>query len=155
MHVAYVLWLSIDASTITLYERGDPTATTVGPVEFEKWPVQVQDIRQIANLLRRVYRIYHKIKENQKISTCNRLHFETPGSRSIKPNLSPGTDNPSVPRKVLEQEVQNNAAGTLMKMSESIYTCAWVGAFCVLSQQQLGSFFTDFWHKQSFVPAMT
>lgn len=36
MHVAYVLWLSIDASTITLYERGDPTATTVGPVEFEK-----------------------------------------------------------------------------------------------------------------------
>lgn len=36
MHVTYVLWLSIDISTITLCERGDPTDTTVGPVEFEK-----------------------------------------------------------------------------------------------------------------------
>ena len=92
------------ASTITHYERGDPTDTTVRPVEFEKWPVQVQDLGKSQIILEEIHRIYHKIKETWKIPTCNRLHFETLGIRSIKPNLSPDTDYPSVTRKELEQE---------------------------------------------------
>jgi hypothetical protein len=71
-------------------EWGYPTARLVtdGPVEFEKYPVQVRDFKWIANHCRAVYRICLKPiinqKRNRKVSsTCNWLDFETLGSRLI------------------------------------------------------------------------
>ena len=48
------------------------------PVEFEKWPVEAQDCRKITDHFRGIYRIYpNLIKENWRISTCNRLDLQT------------------------------------------------------------------------------
>jgi hypothetical protein len=45
------------------------------PVEFEKLPVEVQDYRKKYG---RIYRIYpNSIKENRRMSTCNRLDLQT------------------------------------------------------------------------------
>ena len=45
------------------------------PVEFEKWPVGVRDLRRITDYFRGIYiRIYLKwMKQTQKMSTCNQL----------------------------------------------------------------------------------
>ena len=45
------------------------------PVEFEKSPVEVQDLQEkITDHFRGMYRIYpNLIKENQRMSTCNRF----------------------------------------------------------------------------------
>ena len=48
------------------------------PVEFEKYPVEVQDFREITHHLRGIYRIF-LVKNNGKITTCNRLDLETLG----------------------------------------------------------------------------
>ena len=55
------------------------------PVEFEKEPVEVQDCREIANHFREIYRrIYPNfIKENPRMSTCNRLDLQALGSQPI------------------------------------------------------------------------
>ena len=55
------------------------------PVEFEKQPVEVQDCRNITHLFRGFYRrIYpNLIKENRRMSTCNRLDLQTLGSQPI------------------------------------------------------------------------
>jgi hypothetical protein len=46
-------------------------------VEFEKQPVEVQDFREFTDHFRGIYRIYLKLmKENRKMSTCNRLDLE-------------------------------------------------------------------------------
>ena len=51
------------------------------PVEFKKWPVEVWDFRRITDQFRGIYRIYLKwIKQNWKISTCNRLDLDSLGS---------------------------------------------------------------------------
>ena len=56
------------------------------PVEFEKWPVEVQDCRKITDHLRGIYRIYPNfIKETQMMSTCNWLDLQTPASQLIMP----------------------------------------------------------------------
>ena len=67
---------------------------TDDPVEFEKLPVEVQDCRKITDHFRGIYRIYlNLIKENRKMSTCNRLDLQTLGSQPIMPKNSPNTDS--------------------------------------------------------------
>ena len=60
------------------------------PVEFEKYPVEVQDCRKITGHFRGIYRIYPDlIKEYQRKLTCNRLDLQTLGSQLVMPkNLS-------------------------------------------------------------------
>jgi hypothetical protein len=51
-------------------------------VEFEKHPVDVQDCRKITDHFRGIYRIHpNPIKENRRMSTCNRLDLQTLGSQ--------------------------------------------------------------------------
>ena len=51
------------------------------PVEFEKFPVEVQDCKKITDHFREIYKIYpNLIKENQRMSTWNRLDLQTQGS---------------------------------------------------------------------------
>ena len=59
-------------------------------VEFEKWPVEVQDCMKITDHFRGIYRIYPLlIKENWRMSTCNQLDLQTLVSQPIMPrNLS-------------------------------------------------------------------
>jgi hypothetical protein len=60
------------------------------PVEFEKIPVEVQDCRKITNHFRGIYGIYPDlIKENRRMSTCNRSDLQTLGSRPIMPKNLP------------------------------------------------------------------
>ena len=48
------------------------------PVEFEKWPVEVEDCMKIIDYFRGIYRIYPSLtKENRRMSTCNRLDLQT------------------------------------------------------------------------------
>ena len=63
---------------------------TDGPVEFEKYPVDVQDYRKITDHFRGMYRIYpNSIKENRRMWTCNRSDLQTLRSQPIMPkNLS-------------------------------------------------------------------
>jgi hypothetical protein len=50
---------------------------TVEPVEFEKYPVQIQDFIGITNPFRIIFRIFPYFKEEiQKISTYNQLILE-------------------------------------------------------------------------------
>ena len=54
------------------------------PVEFEKQPVEAQDYRKIDDHFRGSYRIYpNLIKENRRMSTCNRLDLQTLGFQPI------------------------------------------------------------------------
>ena len=54
------------------------------PVEFEIEPVEVQDCREITDHFRGIYRIYpNLIKENRRMSTCNRLDLQTLGSQPL------------------------------------------------------------------------
>jgi hypothetical protein len=59
-------------------------------VEFEKLLVEVQDCKEITDCFRGIYRIYpNLIKENRRMSTCNRLDLQTLGSQPVMPkNLS-------------------------------------------------------------------
>jgi hypothetical protein len=52
------------------------------PDEFKKYPVRVQDFREITDGFRTIYGDNFKIskKENRKMSTCNRLDLETLGT---------------------------------------------------------------------------
>ena len=60
------------------------------PVEFEKQPVEVQDIRKITDHSRGIYKIYsNMIKETRRISTCNRLDLQTLGSQPVMPKNLP------------------------------------------------------------------
>ena len=60
------------------------------PVEFEKLPVEVKDCRKITDCVRGIYRIYpNLIKENRRLSTCNRLNLQTLGSQPVMPNNLP------------------------------------------------------------------
>ena len=44
---------------------------TYEPAEFEKYSVEVQDVRNIIQHFRGIYGVYLKLrKENQKMSTC-------------------------------------------------------------------------------------
>ena len=53
-------------------------------VEFEKQPVEVQDCRKFTDHVRGIYRIYFNlIKENWRMSTCNRLNLQTLGSQVV------------------------------------------------------------------------
>ena len=56
------------------------------PVEFEKLLVEVGDCRKITDHFRGIYRIYpNLIKEDWRMSTCNRLDLQTLGSQPIMP----------------------------------------------------------------------
>ena len=56
------------------------------PVEFEKQPVEVQDDRKITDYFRGIYIIYpNSVKENRRMSTCNRLELQTLGFQPIMP----------------------------------------------------------------------
>ena len=59
-------------------------------VEFEKWPVEVQDCRKITDHSRGIHRIYpNLIKENRRMSTCNRSDLQTLGSQPLMPQYLP------------------------------------------------------------------
>ena len=52
--------------------------------------VEVQDYRKITNHFRGTYKIYpNLIKENRRISTCNRLELQTLGFQPVKPKNLP------------------------------------------------------------------
>ena len=53
-------------------------------------PVEVHDGRKIPDHFRGIYRIYpNLIKENQRMSTCNRLDLQTLGSQQVMPKNHP------------------------------------------------------------------
>ena len=57
------------------------------PVEFANSPVEVQDCRKITDKFRGIYGIYpNLLKENRRMSTCNRLDLQTLGSQPVMPN---------------------------------------------------------------------
>ena len=57
--------------------RENRQLVTVEPVEFEKYPVEVQDCRKITNHFRGIHGIYPiLIKENRRMSTCNWLKYQ-------------------------------------------------------------------------------
>ena len=54
------------------------------PVEFEKYPVEVQDCGKITDYFRGIYRIYPNLtKEKLRMSTCDRLDLQTLGSQPV------------------------------------------------------------------------
>ena len=55
------------------------------PVEFEKYPAEIQDCRRLPIILRGICRIYppNFIKENRMMSTCNRLGLQTLGGSQL------------------------------------------------------------------------
>ena len=57
--------------------RENRQIVTNEPVEFEEHPVEFQDVRKITDHFRGI----HRIKENQRMSTCNRLDLQTLGSQ--------------------------------------------------------------------------
>jgi hypothetical protein len=60
------------------------------PVEVEKYPVEVQDCRKITHHFRGIDSIYpNSMKENRRMSTCNRLDLHTLGSQPIMPKNLP------------------------------------------------------------------
>ena len=70
--------------------RENRQLVTYEPVEFEKYPVEVQDCRKITDHFRGIYRIYlNLIKENRRMSTRNRLDLQTLGSQPIMPENLP------------------------------------------------------------------
>ena len=73
--------------------RENRQLVTEEPVKFEKQPVEVEDCRKITDHLKGMYRLYvNSIKENRRMSTCNRLHLQTLGSQLVMPkNLQPVT----------------------------------------------------------------
>ena len=49
-------------------------------------PVDVRDCREITDHFRRIYRIYPNfVKENRRMSTCDRLDLQTLGSQPVMP----------------------------------------------------------------------
>ena len=63
------------------------------PIQYEKWPVEVQDFMKIIHHSRRIYRLYLKrIKKNRKIPTCNYLDLEKKRFVWLCPNVSPDTE---------------------------------------------------------------
>ena len=60
------------------------------PVEFEKKIVDVQDCRKITDHFKGIYRIHlNSIKENRRMSACNRLDLQTLGSHPVMPKNLP------------------------------------------------------------------
>ena len=52
-------------------------------------PVEVQDCKKITDHFRGIYGKYlHLIKENRRMSTCNRLNLRLLGSQHVMPKLS-------------------------------------------------------------------
>ena len=53
-------------------------------------PVEVQDCRKIADHFRGIHRIYpNSVKQNRRMSSCNRLDLQTPGSQPVRPKNLP------------------------------------------------------------------
>ena len=60
------------------------------PIEFEEKPLEVQDCRKITDHFWGIYEIYPNLtKENQRMSTCNRLDLQTLESQPITPKILP------------------------------------------------------------------
>ena len=60
------------------------------PVEFEKELVEVQDYKKITNHFKGICKICpNLIKENRRMSTCNRLGLQTLGSQPVMPKNLP------------------------------------------------------------------
>ena len=65
---------SVANHEFTTMIRENQQLVTNEPVEFEKYPVDVQDCRKITDQFRGIYGIYpNLIKEHRRMSTCNRL----------------------------------------------------------------------------------
>ena len=51
------------------------------PVEFEKYPVELQDFRKITDHFKGIYRIHLKLtKQNRRTSTYDQFNQESSGS---------------------------------------------------------------------------
>ena len=71
-------------------DMGEPAVSYNEPVEFEKYPVEVQGCRKITDHFRGICRIYpNLVKENRRVSTCNRLDLQTQGSQPVMPENLP------------------------------------------------------------------
>ena len=71
------------------YDWGE-LAVTNEPVEFDKKLVEIQDCRKITDHSRGIYRIYpNLVKENRRMSTCNRLDLQTLGSQPVMLKILP------------------------------------------------------------------
>ena len=56
------------------------------PVEFEKYPVEIQNVVKITDNVRIIHELYLMcIKKNWKMSTCNWLNLEVLGSGPVMP----------------------------------------------------------------------
>ena len=58
--------------------------------EFDKWPVEVQDFKRIIDNFRGIYKIYLKLINKKKLTTCNRLNLESLGFGPIMLKHLPG-----------------------------------------------------------------
>ena len=66
------------------YDWGKRQLVANEPVEFEKELVEIQDCRKITDHCGGTYRVYpNLIKENRRMSTCNRLHLQTLGTQPV------------------------------------------------------------------------
>ena len=64
---------------VMINDRGEPAVNLVTDE-----PDEVQDFRRITDYFRGVYRIYPNLmKENRRMSTCNRLDLQTLGSQPV------------------------------------------------------------------------
>ena len=53
-------------------------------------PVEIQVCRKTTDRFRGIYRIYpNSVKENRRMSTCNRLNLQTLGSQPVMPKNLP------------------------------------------------------------------
>ena len=70
--------------------RENRQLVTVEPVEFEEYPIEVQDCRKITDHFRGIHEIYPiLIKENRRMSTCNCLDLQTLASEPVMPKNLP------------------------------------------------------------------
>jgi len=73
---------------------GENQQLVTNTVEFEKQLVEFQNCRKITDHFRGIYIIYPSlIKENRRMSTCNRLDLQTLGSWPIKLCLKTSPDH--------------------------------------------------------------
>jgi hypothetical protein len=79
------------------------------PVKFEIKPVEVQDCRIITDHFRGISKIYpNLIKENRRMSTCNRLDLHTLRISTDNAQKSPRSLKPTSSLKILKMMMQDS-----------------------------------------------
>ena len=97
-------------------------------LSFEKLPVEVQDCcRQITDHFRGIYKIYlNLMKQNWRMSTCNRLNLQTLGSQPVvMPKNLPITESEALGNRHItycNQSTLNLTLGLITTGFISLYT---------------------------------